>query len=129
MNKYYTENIADFGYREIKMLREILDSWLNNGLPENFNDNKVKPAMNKCSGYVFLTNEDYQCCMINHDTNTLELWHNLPYSGAEGFLMDLFQENDPETLNNEDKEYLLSHTSNETFIYEELSRAWQKLVD
>ncbi len=103
---YYTENLADFGYREIKILRDTLDAWLDTGLPQGFEDRGVKPAMNTGSGYVFLVNEDYQVAML-HETK-LDLFHSLPYSGREGFLSDLVDEYTPDELHSEDTEYIIN---------------------
>jgi len=106
MTNYYTENLADFGYREIRMLRDILNAWVENGLPDNFDHEGVKPAMNMSSGFVFLVNGDYQVAMMNGDN--LEEFYNLPYSGKEGFLSDIANENDPDDLHAEDVEYVLN---------------------
>lgn len=38
-------------------------------------------------GYVFLTNSEYQVCMMNGDK--LEEWHSCPECGAEGFAEDI----------------------------------------
>lgn len=106
MTNYYTENLAEFGYREIKMLTELLNAWTDKGLPEGFYYNEVRPAMNKSSGNVFLVNSEYQVAMLNGDS--LELFHSLPYGGAEGFLSDLISEQEPENLNSDDVEYILN---------------------
>lgn len=106
MRNCYTENLADFGFREIEMLRDILNAWVDNGLPEGFNNEQVKPAMNTCSGYVFLVNEDYEVAMMNDEK--LELFHTLPYSGYEGFLSDLIDQYSPDELNQEDVDYILN---------------------
>ena len=98
----YTENLSDFGYRERNEFIKILQIWQNNGLPENFYDAGVRIAMNSSSGYVFLTNDDYQCVMCNGEE--LEMWYTLPESGYEGFLGDLI--GDWESLSDEDKEAL-----------------------
>jgi hypothetical protein len=103
---YYTENLSDFGFREIKMLRDILNAWVENGLPDDFDHQGVKPAMNTASGYVFLVNEDYQVAMLND--NKLEIFHTLPYGGAEGFLSDLVEEYHPNDLNEDDVQYILN---------------------
>ena len=102
-NDPYTENLADFGMREIRLLRDILDAWLNNGLPDDFYDEGVKPALNRNSGYVFLTNEDYQVCM--EVDGKLESFYFTPYEGYEGFYEDLLDEAD-DSWNYEDLEYL-----------------------
>ena len=100
----YTENLADFGYREIKELNRIFTAWLDKGLPDGFDLEQVRPAFNMNSGYVFLVNQELQTAMMNGDT--LELWHILPYSGNEGFLSDLLDECDPTSLHADDLEYL-----------------------
>ena len=71
----YSENLADFAYRERDEFIKILQLWQRDGLPENFYEGGVRVAMNANSGHVFLTNEDYQCCMRNGDT--LEMWYTL----------------------------------------------------
>lgn len=96
MTDYYTENLADFGYREIEMLTEVLNAWVKNGLPDGFYNSGVKPAMNKLSGCVFLVNDDYQVAMMNGES--LEIYHTLPYSGIEGFMSDILEENDFDDL-------------------------------
>lgn len=103
----YTENLADFGYREIQEMHRIFTAWLDKGLPDGFDLEQVRPAFNANSGNVFLVNAEYQTAMLNGDT--LELWHFLPYSGQEGFLCDLLEELEPESLNSEDLEYLQNY--------------------
>lgn len=102
MSDVYTEDLADFGSRERKMLAEILVK----DLPSNWYDKGTKPAMNKNSGYVFLVNADCQCAMINPETDALEIFHSTPYNGHEGFIRDLLAEYDPDDLNNEDERYV-----------------------
>lgn len=112
----YTENLADFGARERKMLAEILAQ----PLPQGFDDSGVKAAMNSNSGNVFLVNSDYQCAMMNGDK--IELFHSLPYGGAEGFLSDLVEEYKPDDLNTDDVEYIKNAAENEGFT---LPASWQ----
>jgi len=100
MNEIYTENIGEFGSRERRMAAEILAQ----PLPDGFADSGVKLAMNKNSGCVFLVNDDYQVAMMCNDS--LEIFHTLPDGGAEGFLIDLLDENTPDDLNGEDARYL-----------------------
>ena len=104
MQDFYTENLADFGYREIKLLRDILDAWVNHGLPDDFGGDEVRPAFNMNSGNVFLVNSDYDVAMLTSE-GKLEKWHTLPYGGDEGFLADLL-EIDPNELNADDVEYI-----------------------
>lgn len=99
----YTEDLSDFGMREIEELRDILTAWIDNGLPDDFWDSGVKPAFNRNSGYVFLTNDEYQVCM--EVDGKLESFYNTPYSGYEGFYEDLLYDAD-ESWEYEDLEYL-----------------------
>ena len=96
-----TRNLADFGYRELEELRDILTAWIDNGLPDDFDDDGVVPEFNPNSGNVFLTNDEYQVAMLNGDV--LESWYWLSYEGHEGFLDDLIDEADsswhPDDLN------------------------------
>ena len=73
------------------MAEELLKTWREKGLPDDFDDDEVTIAFNTNSGYVFLTNSDFQAAMMNGDD--LELWHNCPYCGHEGFKEDM--EHDP----------------------------------
>ena len=102
----YTENLADFGMKEIAELRDILDAWLDSGLPDDFYDDGVKPALNHSSGYVFLTNSDYQVCMVAD--GKLESFYSTPYSGIEGFYEDLVSEleDGPGNFEEEDVEFI-----------------------
>ena len=88
MNDILTSDLAELGHRERDQLQTMLWSWGYYGLPENFWEDKVTFMFNRNSGYVFLTNSEYQVAMLNDD-NRLEEWHNTPYHGHEGFLEDL----------------------------------------
>lgn len=101
-----TTNLADFGARERHELIEILQAWESGGLPDDFYDDEVVPMFNRYTGYVFLTNSEYQVCMVAD--GKLESWYTTPYSGYEGFLDDLVQEylDDPDNWEEEDVEYL-----------------------
>lgn len=78
-----TTNIVDFGYRERDLLIELLKAWQDQGLPEDFYQDEVVPMMNRNSGNVFLTNSEFQVCMLNGDT--LESFYSCPECGCEGF--------------------------------------------
>ncbi len=81
-----TTNIADFGSRERKELFHLIKGWDEQGLPNDFRTDSVIPMMNRNSGYVFLTNSDCQCAMMNG--SKLEMWHSCPNCGNEGFQED-----------------------------------------
>ena len=104
MNEIYTEDFAEIMQcsRERHLALNIMKAWNEHGLPDRFCDFGIRLAFNRNSGNVFLVNEDGQVAMMNHDR--LEIWHNLPYSGEEGFIED-FDKNG--LYHPEDAEYLM----------------------
>ena len=96
-----TTNLAQFGTRELEEVRDLLDAMLTHGLPSDFSDDGVHPMFDMNSGFVFLTNSDYQVCMIND--NKLESFYTSPYEGLEGFYDDLKEQY--EDMHEEDKEW------------------------
>jgi len=99
-----TTNLSDFGYRELDLLKNLLDAVIKQGLPENFYNDNVHPMMNQHSGNVFLTNSDYQVAMMNGDC--LEVFYTLPYSGHEGFADELLSDYQNGNIDEEDFEDL-----------------------
>ena len=85
----YSERLEDMGYNEREAFIKILMAWQSQGLPDCFWPNGVRVGSNSASGYVFLTNDEYQTCMLRD--GSLAMWYNLPYSGEEGFLEDLME--------------------------------------
>ena len=81
-----TGDLAQFCSRERKLLIDLLSAWRDQGLPKSFYDDAVVPMMNKNSGFVFLTNSDYQVCMMNGDK--LEMFYSCSECGSEGFKED-----------------------------------------
>lgn len=102
MQDAYTEDLGRFGFREIKMLRDILNAWVDGGLPDDFSYDNVRPAMNSHSGYVFLVNDDYQVAMMNGDK--LESFYTTPYEGREGFWDELAEQYGD--MHREDQRYM-----------------------
>ena len=92
MSDYYTEDFADICScsRERHMLIDIMRAWGDHGLPNDFDDTKVRPAFNRNSGHVFLVNEEFQVCMLRD--GKLESFYTSPYEGKEGFFDDLVEE-------------------------------------
>jgi hypothetical protein len=82
-----TTDMAKMGSRERGMMRELLNAWNEQGLPEDFEADEVVVMFNMNSGSVFLTNSEYQAAMMNGDK--LETWYNCPYCGHEGFKEDM----------------------------------------
>ena len=103
-NNPVTTNLADFGYRELAMAKDLLNAMFESGLPDGFYDEGVTIAFNRNSGYVFLTNEDYDVCM-NVD-GKLKMWYWLIYHGNEGFVEDLITDYDNGNVMREDWEQL-----------------------
>jgi hypothetical protein len=95
-----TTDLSEFGYRERKMAAELLTASIEQGLPQDFDDDGVTIMMNRHSGNVFLTNSNYDVAMMNGDK--LESWYSCPYCGHEGFHEDMAH--DPE--NSECTRYL-----------------------
>ncbi len=81
-----TTDLSEFGPYERSLLIDLLTAWDKQGLPSEFDNDEVVPMMNRLSGCVFLTNSDYQTCMMNDDK--LEMWHNCCNCGHEGFTED-----------------------------------------
>lgn len=102
-----TTDLADFGMREIKMARDLLDAWLNNGLPADFDFDGVTVMLNPNSGMVFLTNAEFQVAVI--ENGELVSFYSSPYGGHEGTAADLVAEMD-ETWNGEDVRWLAEVT-------------------
>lgn len=86
MNDITTTDLSDFGSREYKLLCVLIDAMEDQGLPEDFEPNEVHPMFNKDSGHVFLTNSEFQACMMNGDK--LETWYHCGNCGHEGFAED-----------------------------------------
>ena len=96
----YTENLSDFGDRELEELEILLRAKRTQGLPDDFYDEGVRPAFNRNSGNVFLVNDDYQVAMMNG--KKLESFYTLMGTGHEGFLEDLQDEYDNGYIDDED---------------------------
>ena len=93
--KTYTEDLADFGFREQEEAKDLFQAWRESGLPIDFENNGVKIAFNMNSGYVFLTNSEYQVAMcVQGKNNKLELqsFYSSPYERREGFFDELLEE-------------------------------------
>ena len=90
MMEIITANLSRFGHRERAMAEDLLKAWRKQGLPDGFENEGVTINFNTYSGYVFLSNEDYEVAMMNGDC--LELYHYDFETGEEGFLEELSEE-------------------------------------
>ncbi|MAW79357.1 MAG: hypothetical protein CMI63_03910 [Parvularcula sp.] len=80
-----TSDLSRFGYRELKMAAELLAAYCDN--PPNFLSDGLTVMLNMHSGYVFLSDEDFNVGMMNG--KTLEQYHSCPECGSEGFAEEL----------------------------------------
>lgn len=100
-NNTYTEDLSQFGTRELEEAKNLLVAMFDNGLPSDFYNDGVKIGFNKNSGYVFLTNSDYQVAIYEETERGkyLASFYTSPYNGIEGTfedLLDEFQDMHPE---------------------------------
>jgi hypothetical protein len=100
----YTEDLGDIISCSLKRRKvmQILNAWDKNGLPDDFSNSGVKVAINRNSGFVFLVNEEYQCCM--ELDGELQSFYTTPYEGKEGFWAELVEEYP--TMHHDDQEYM-----------------------
>lgn len=85
-----TKDFSRFGHRERELAEELLKAWRVQGLPDEFYNEEVEIFFNTHSGYVFLSNCEYQVAMMND--NKLEMFYTDFETGEEGFLEDLSKE-------------------------------------
>ncbi|MEM6359635.1 MAG: hypothetical protein AAF731_06065 [Bacteroidota bacterium] len=90
MQELTTTDFSKFGYREREMAEALLRAWREQGLPEDFDNERVVIMMNFYSGNVFLTNADYQVAMMNGEK--LESFYTDFETGEEGFKDELSKE-------------------------------------
>ena len=57
-------NLECFGFRELDIASKLLAAVSKYGYPEDFSDSGISLAFNTNSGYVFLTNDDYQVLLL-----------------------------------------------------------------
>lgn len=82
-----TSDWSKFGDKEIEEAKELLSN-----LKEIDSYGKVEVFLNRHSGYVFLSDEDYKIWIMNG--NKIEEWYTCPYYGHEGFFEDM--DHDPQ---------------------------------
>ena len=111
----YTENLAEFGIRELELATDLLQA-AKKGYPSDFWAEGVKLGFNTSSGSVFLTNDNYDVCM--DVSGALYTFYTSPYDGLEGFLWDLidYYLDVPEDWNEEDIEWLRELCSNPQIV-------------
>ncbi len=103
MTNTYTENLADFGTRELKEAGKLLSA-IAYGLPDDFYNQGIRVGFNMNSGYVFLINDEYQVAMYDDESEELYSFYTTPYEGREGCYEELLQEYDD--MHPEDQEFM-----------------------
>jgi hypothetical protein len=80
-----TQNLSNFGYRELEIASKLLRALTENewNSKDDVMGNEVRLEFNPQSGYVFLTDEDYNVAMLN-DKSKLENWLSCGECGKEG---------------------------------------------
>ena len=118
MNNAYTENLSEFGFRELIEAGKLLSA-IKNGFPLDFSKENVKIGFNKDFGSVFLTNENCEVCMVDDD-GTLFSYYTTPYQGLEGSFEELMEEY--EEMHVDDQTYMqnIKQALEIEILYEEL---------
>ena len=111
----YTEHLEDFGEVQLNAAADLLYAAAK-GYPSDFWADGVKLAFNSMSGFVFLTNDNYDVCM--EADGELYTFYTTPYEGIEGFLWELVDDYlaDPESWNEEDVEWLRELCSDDQIV-------------
>jgi len=76
-----TADFSKFGYRELQLASELLQAYLKQGA--EFLTDGITLNFNINSGFVFLSDEDYNVAMLNGEE--LEQFFSCPECGTEGF--------------------------------------------
>lgn len=120
-----SRDLSDLGARERMELVALLTAWNENGLPDGFDDSGVTFEFNPNSGYVFLVNDEYQTAM--ESDGKLYVFHSTPYSGLEGSIEDIMADNDPDSMEQDDIDYVVSWVQN--YGADSIPDSWQALID
>ena len=80
-NEIVISDLTKFGYRELDMVADLLKAYANNKNEVDFSDN-VNVFMNKNSGNVFLSDEDFTVGML--EDGKVVKFYSCPQCGNEG---------------------------------------------
>lgn len=118
-------DLGRLGYRELRIAGELLLAY-GEERPDAWDDTGVKLCFNPVSGMVFLTNQDFQVLALNGDK--AEIFYALPYSGSEGFISELWDDFQSESIVHEDYEYLADYLKAEG-MYKEARQVEEAMND
>lgn len=94
MNKIITKDYSEFGHREKEMARDLLQAYGTNDDKTEYLGQGVEVYFNLHSGYVFLSDEDYNVAIMNG--STLEDFIHCPDCGGEGVASEFAEDNTDE---------------------------------
>lgn len=86
-----TSDLAEFGFAELREAARLLTAYCDNPSILSLGSD-VRVCLNRESGFVFLSDEDYAVAMMNGDK--LEMFYSCPECGKEGFAEDMEDEGD-----------------------------------
>ena len=87
-----TADLKDFGYREMEMAGDLLKAYA--ARPPDWLGDGVHVVFNTHSGYVFLTDDDFNVAMMDDDDTGLEQFLSCPECGNEGFRAEIVKGGD-----------------------------------
>ena len=67
-----TEDLAEFGQRELNEAKDLLTAYLENNKTHMFEDDKVRLCFNTHSGNVFLSDENYNVAVVHDKRHLIE---------------------------------------------------------
>lgn len=106
-----TSDFKDFGKKQIAETADILKMYVDGKLSpvarDYFYDDGIEVMFNNQSGFVFLSNSDYQA--LGDNSGMLDLWITTSWTGQEGFLDDLVDDALSGGMERDDMEDLLAY--------------------
>lgn len=84
--KTTTTDLSEFGWKELDEASKLIAAYADK--TPDFLASGVQVMMNVQSGFVFLTDDEYNVAMINPETQKLEQFFSCPECGNEGFTTD-----------------------------------------
>jgi len=85
MNKIVSCDLSEWGYQELEEAAELLKAYADYGA--DFLGDGITLNFNTHSGYVFLSDADYNVGMLRED-GKIHQWFSCPECGTEGFADD-----------------------------------------
>jgi len=92
MKDIVTADFSNFGYREIDLAQRLLYAYAHRRMTDRAVDwfgDGVQIMFNTHSGFVFLSDEDYNTLMFNN--GLLDLFLYCPNCGNEGFAEEIYE--------------------------------------